>query len=526
MVTDKPNSKEQNEYAKNVKGQPIYILDAESGRKGYWCIGCGEEMEAVRRIKNVHHKSYFRHVAKDVDKERKCTFSNQDYRHRLAIDILQRTKRIKVPNLYKYSLDGSIAILLEESKFLEAHSVRAELTFYEDNDGNVLFGKNPQIETKNLLIRPDITFFDIYGKPFLFIEIVVLHRLDDDKKAKIKRLGINTIQISIPKDSPENIAMSLLITKNTKWVFNNVEQNTDYFQLSNRISEGILPIDTIEMGFFRESFVCRENQIKNLIRGLKKCVGSQYYRSIEQQLESEASRIEEATREHQSRLDEIQAGLEREIYSELESRRETFESKRGQFEEKSLDLERRYYKRRKEITREQESSGRRIRSRQSIGRTDNEIRREFGIKEEQIDYEQGIVSDQERYTDKNLREESRFENNFEREAASIGKEFEKLEKLERNNFERLRKGIQSKIERYRELKAEVEDGIRSEYERESQQKVERINDRDVQSSDELSERIKSILELRGLLDNYNDVQATLERYRKGRTIIKNGTYKE
>lgn len=518
--------KEQNEFAKNKKGEPIYILEAESGRKGYWCMGCDEEMEAVRRIKNVYHKSYFRHIAKDVDIERKCTFSNQDYRHRLAIDILQRTKRIKVPNLYKYAPDGSEAILLEETKFIEANSVRAELTFYEDEEGKVVWGKNPEIENKNLLIRPDVTFFDIHGKPILLIEIVVTHKLDDNKKAKINRLGINTIQITIPKDSPENIAKNLLITKNTKWVFNNVEQNTNYFQLPDRASERILPIDTIEMGFFRESFVCRENQIRNLIRGLKKYVESQYYRSIEHKLESEISRIEEATRNHQSRLDEIQAGIEREIHSELESRREDIESRRAKLEEKGLDLEGRYFKRRGEITEGQTDTDREIKLRQRVGRTDEDIRREFGTEEEKIDYEQGIISKQEDNVDNSLQSESRFTDSFEGEKNRLEQEFGKLEKIERNKFEPLREGIQSKIEGYRKLKAEVEDGIRSEYERESQHKVERINNRDVQPIDELSERIKTILELRGFLDNYNDVQATLEKYRTGREIIKNGTYKE
>lgn len=513
------SSKEQNEFAKNKKGEPIYILEAESGRKGYWCMGCDEEMEAVRRIKNVYHKSYFRHVAKDVDNERKCTFSNQDYRHILAIDILQRTKRIKVPNLYKYAPDGSEAVLIEETKFVEAHSVRAELTFYEDDEGNVLFGKNPEIENKNLLIRPDVTFFDIHGKPILLIEIVVSHKLDDDKKAKIKRLGINTIQIAIPKDSPENIAKSLLITQHTKWVFNNVEQNTNYFQLSNRTSAGILPIDTIEMGFFRESFVCRENQIRNLIRGLKKCVESQYYRSVERKLESEISRIEEATRKHRSRLDDIQTGIEREIHSELESRR-------GKLEEKGLDLERRYFKRRREITEEQANTDREIKLRHRVGRTEEDIRREFAVEEEQVDYEQGIISREEGYLDNDSREESRFEDGFEGEKSKLEQEFAELTNEELRSFEKLRKGIQSKDEEYRKLKSEVEDGLRSEFERGYEQIVERINNRDVQSSDELSDKIKTILELRGLLDNYNDVQATLDRCRTGRGIIKNGSYKE
>ncbi|MBW4359363.1 hypothetical protein [Flavobacterium taihuense] len=526
--------KEQNEYAKNVKGEPIYILEAESGRKGYWCMGCDTEMEAVKRIKNIHHKSYFRHIAKDKDIERKCTFSNQDYRHRLAIDILQRTKRIKVPNLYKYAPDGSEAILLEETKFVEAHSVRAELTFYEDDNGKVQWGKNPEIENKNLLIRPDVTFFDIHGKPILLIEIVVTHKLDDDKKAKINRLGINTIQITIPKDSPENIAKNLLITKNTKWVFNNVEQNTNYFQLPNRASERILPIDTIEMGFFRESFVCRENQIRNLIRGLKKCVGSQHYRSVERKLESEISRIEEATRKHQSRLDEIQAGIEREIHSELESRREELESRRGKLEENGLDLEKRYFKRRQEITDEQADTDREIELRHRIGKSEEDIRREFESEEARIDSELSRIKREQGHIVDEIQSESRFEENFdgeklriEDEERDLEQEFADLERQEREGFESLRKKFQPDEGTNGEFtKFTIEERIRSEFERKHEQVVERVNNRDVQPNDELSERIKTILELRGVLDDYNDVQATLERCRTGKEIVKIGSYKE
>ncbi|OOV29147.1 hypothetical protein BXU11_04275 [Flavobacterium sp. LM5] len=309
--------KEQNEYAKNVKGEPIYILEAESGRKGYWCMGCDAEMEAVIQKKHTLYKSYFRHIAKDVKKgEIPCTFSNQDYRHNLAIDILQRTKRVKVPNLYKYALDGKSAKLIQEATFVEAHSVKKELSFYEDDDGEVKFGKNPEIDTKNLLIRPDVTFFDIHGKPILLIKIVVSHKLNEEKKAKIRRLGIDTIQIIIPKDSPENIAKNFLVTKSTKWVFNHVEQNTNFFQLPTEHSEGISQIDELQMGFFGESIICRKNQISNLIRSITRCVESQFYKRVEFNIGQEISRIEASTRKHQSRLDEIQAGIEREIHSE------------------------------------------------------------------------------------------------------------------------------------------------------------------------------------------------------------------
>ena len=550
------NQKEQNEYAKNVKGEPIYILGADSGRKGYWCMGCGEEMEAVKRIKNILHKSYFRHIAKDKNIERKCTFSNQDYRHRLAIDILQRTKRIKVPNLYKYAPDGSEAILLEETKYVEAHSVRAELTFYEDDEGNVLFGKNPEIEDKNLLIRPDVTFFDIHGKPILLIEIVVTHKLDDEKKAKINRLGINTIQISIPKDSPENIAKNLLITKNTKWVFNNVEQNTNYFQLSNRASERILPIDTIEMGFFRESVVCRENQIRNLIRGLKKCVESQYYRSVEQKLESELFRVKTNSERNRERLEQLRVEHRESVESRYKDSFEILDREESEFEQsfnedqkqlydeynreqtdiesRYTNLEGRYLAKIESINQEQSVVDREIELRYRIGKSEEDLRREFESEEARIDSELSRIKREQGYIVTEIQSESRFEENFEGdklriedEERQLEQEFAELERQEREGFESIRKKFQSDEGTNGEFtKFTVEERIRSEFKRKDQQVVERINNRDIQSNDELSERIKAILELRGLLDKYNDVRETLERYQKGRTIIKNGAYKE
>ncbi len=534
MITAKSNPKEQNEYAKNVKGEPIYILEAESGRKGYWCMGCDAEMEAVIQKKNTLYKSYFRHIAKDVKKgEIPCTFSNQDYRHKLAIDILQRTKRIKVPNLYKYAPDGKSAKLIQEATFVEAHSVKKELSFYEGDDGEVQFGKNPDIDNKNLLIRPDVTFFDIHGKPILLIEIVVSHKLNDEKKAKIRRLGIDTIQIVIPKDSPENIAKNFLLTKNTKWVFNHDEQNTNYFQLTTGHTEGILQIDELQMGFFGESIVCRKNQISNLIRSITRCLESQSYKRIEFQLGQEISRIEKTTGEHQSGLDEIQAGIEREIYSELGSRGESIDSTRRKLEEKNRNLEERYFKRKREIEEEQADIVRRIELKFRDEKPENSISAEFEDEERRIGFEIERIKREQGYIEDDAREESNFAGNFAGEEFRISnqeseleQEFTTLEREELENFERLREKLQPKHNTETEYRREIEGAVRSEFERRYQQTIERVNNRNVQPNDELSERIKSILEIRGFLDNYKDEQATLERYRKGRAIIKNGTYKE
>ena len=480
MNTDKPTSKEQNEYAKNVKGDPVFILNAESGRKGYWCMGCDAEMEAVRRKKNILHKSYFRHVAKDVKKgEIPCTFSNQEFRHNLAIDILQRTKRIKVPNLYKYSPDGKSAKLIQEAKFIEAHSVKAELSFYEDDDGNVLFGKNPEIDNKNLLIIPDVTFFDVQGKPILLIEIVVTHKLNDDKKAKIRRLGIDTIQIIISKDSPENIAKNFLGTKNTKWVFNHVEQNTNYLQLSSGHTEGISQIDELQMGLLRESIICRRNQISNLIRSITRCVESQLYKRVEFNIGQEIQRIEKATREHQSRLEEIQSGIKIEISSEFRERREKLNERNRRFQSEKGDLETRYYSKRNLLRKEQEDTDREIEFRYRVGKSEEEIRSEF-------EFEERIVEEDERRFRSFIESDKSFERKFDDEERSIDEEFERL---------------------------------RSEI-------TERIRTRNFEGDDELSRRVKKSIRIWEYIRDFEEKKRLYERYRNYQEVIRSGTWKK
>lgn len=477
---ENPNLKEQNEYAKNVKGEHLFIMDAESGRKGYWCIGCDAEMEAVRRKKNLLHKSYFRHIAKDKKKgEIPCTFSNQDFRHNLAIDILQRTKRIKVPNLYKYAPDGKSAKLIQEAKFIEAHSVKAELSFYEDDDGNVLFGKNPEIDNKNLLIRPDVTFFDIQGKPILLIEIVVSHKLNDEKKAKIRRLGIDTIQIIIPKESPENIAQNFLVTKNTKWVFNYVEQNTNYFQLPSGNTEGISQIDELQMGLLRESIICRRNQISNLIRSITKCVESQLYKRVEFNIGQEIQRIERATREHESRLEEIQRGIEIEISSEFRERREKLNERNRRFQSDKGDLERRYYSKRNLLRKEQEDTDREIEFRYRVGKSEEEIRSEF-------EFEERIVEEDERRIRSFIESDKSFERKFDDEERSIDEEFERL---------------------------------RSEI-------TERIRTRNFEGDDELSRRVKKSIRIWEYIRDFEEKKRLYERYRNYQEVIRSGTWKK
>ncbi|MEY2691789.1 MAG: hypothetical protein RIT03_179 [Bacteroidota bacterium] len=517
MMEKERQKEDQNEYAKNIKGEIKFILDVESGRKGYWCLGCDEEMQAVH-FKVEHYKSYFRHDAKDLKIERKCTFSNQNFRHRLAMDILARTKRIKVPNLYKFSPDGSSKVLLQESSFVEAHSVKAELTFYENNAGLVMWGKNPEIDEKHLLIRPDITFFDVHQRPILLIEIVVTHKVNDEKRVKLKRLGINTIQITIPKDSPENIAKSLEITQHTKWVYNYVEQNTNYLQLSKGDREGISPADAIEMGFFRESFACRESQIKNLIRSITKCLESQHYRRIEQEFKSELSRVagnagrdlarlEDLRNEHRGRVAERYSDQiatieedERQFNVELGATEAEVRRKDSELEQRYLAEKRRIEDRRTEIEELIEQCG-------NVEGT-----------QRALDGESKAIGEKIRTVDDRIEVVIRDRGN-------IPSKFERLYNKEQSKFEDVAAGIRKAEESIPNDIIEGKRSLESKFEADRERSIETVASRDSRGNSELSEGIKRIFTARGIILNFNERENTYKRNRAAYECFKNGTYK-
>jgi len=543
----KLNSFEQdNDWAYDLKSAPIHISKAKSGAQGYYCIGCTKEMQAVKK-KNVKHKSYFRHHVIDVDNSKiECVHASREYRERLAYFHFQREKQITVPEIYKYPPKGvdGCPLLISEKRTIKAAKIVRELTFYENENGEVLWGKNPEIEERFLLIRPDATFFDDEGKPILFLEFVVTHKLDEIKKIKLQRLGIDTVQIIVPKKSEEEIVKAITKVSNIKWTYNEIESNTNYISVSQRSREGIPSIDEIQRKLFEESYGCRTAQIGNLIRTISRCLESQSYRGNERLFEREIQRIEKATKREQSRLDELQSGIESEVQSEFGERRNQLDEKKQQFQKYNSDLEKRYFTKRENLEEKQENTDREIEFRQRVGRTESNIRKEFGRNQDEIrrefDREEGLLIYQEREIDSeenNIRRETEriaisirtntaLTVDFRGEEERLAVEFGQVEDSEQESFNRTREEFEAEIASYRKLQAEVENAIRSDFERQYYEVVKRIDERDVQSGDELSERIESILGLRRFFDSYAEDQTTNKRYRKYQEIIRGGTWKK
>lgn len=310
----KYDSDEHFDFAFRERDQKeIHITEVppeEKGKKGYRCLGtnCGNQLVAIPVRKNPKYKPYFRHAAINLKKgERACSFSNRKYREALASSILTRLRRIKVPPIYKVNPQNLDEYkLIEESKFIDADSVQSEVTFYEDKEGVIQYGKNPQIDKKFIVRRPDVVFFNKEKQPILFIELVVTNELTDDKIADLFRLGIDTIQIIIPKTSEEDIEKCFQTINNTKWVYNEKESKTNYLQIPRRDSQRILESDELKNRLFKESYNCRVFRVKDTIRGIGICLESESFAKSKLYFDSEISRVTQNTEIANQRLGDLE----------------------------------------------------------------------------------------------------------------------------------------------------------------------------------------------------------------------------
>jgi len=359
MIDTKAVQESQNTYAKNKLGIEVFVADVPSGRKGYFCMGCEREMEAVK-TKIQNRKQFFRHVATDVVGGKKCTYTDEDYRRKLATEVLLRSKRVKVPALYKFSAQQKDkAMLIAEAKFIEAASVSVKIEFYEDQNGNIRWGRNTQNAGTRILVA-DVVFFNERGIPVLIIQLVSKHKLIESDQLKFLSLGIDAISVKIPVDSPESITEALHTSSRTKWIFNYEQQNTQYLHLPDGPEPGIRFVDEEQRGLFAESLTCRKAQIRNLIRRINVCLQSEQYRTAHGAIRDEISRIEQvsiglrsqfeqAKDAYKTSLGDAETKAGRRITGEIFAVEESIEMERTSYR----DLERRYLSKNESLSADQ-----------------------------------------------------------------------------------------------------------------------------------------------------------------------------
>ena len=580
-----------NDWALDIKANPIHIVNAKSGAQGYYCLGCDKEMQGVKFI-NPNYQSYFRHHVKNIDQEKvKCVVASKVYRERLAETILSRLKFVKVPALYKYPPKDTegVPMFLQKSKIITASYVKAQEWFYEDESGKIQNGKNPDVEDRFLLIRPDVTFFDEKKIPILFIEFVITHKFSIEKKLKLSRLGINTVQIIIPKVPEEEIEKALKSSQKYKWVYNELEANSTYISVSKGNPEGISSIDEEQRRLFEESFQCRSAQINKLVLNINNCLRSESYKGVRRLFESELSRVAQNRKSTQQRLGVLEEQYRGEAFSRNRSVEDRIRTDKMEFQQnfKSEEKElRSNIEKAEQRLGEMEESNRRIAHNRNRGEEEevdseqSDLERRYLIKDRSI--EQGFddnyrsqnigisikrkIEGEERII-KGYREEKnsiieRFEseeyvvteelhNEFSSKIEFEESEISRIEQEERNLDEKVRADINFKIDvverdiyRLREQQERVVVKARGEFRAENefedseiiriereQKNIERtVRDefyREIKdSSSKLPRAIKTILDAKRLGDTYAKTERKEASYQRARELFNKGTWEK
>lgn len=183
-------------------GKTVHISEVESGlRCECICPACGERLIARKGTKVSHHFAHKSTV--------ECEYGYQTSLHLAAKEIISEHKQIYLPALSLNILGSGKTILIEEARIIQVSEVILEKKI---ND-----------------IIPDILLITDVGK--LILEIYVTHEIDDEKKKKIKRLNIPTLEIDLSK-LDRNIAKEELTealikeTENKNWIYNGKREQT------------------------------------------------------------------------------------------------------------------------------------------------------------------------------------------------------------------------------------------------------------------------------------------------------------
>lgn len=532
-------------YAHDLQDKLKHISEVERGRKGYFCPGCRQKMIARKGDIKIHH---FAHDPQDVERRGKCTYSDETIRHKLGKEILQHLKHVKVPSIRKYPPDGQDGgvQIIRESWTVEADSVAVEMAFYENEEGKIIWGRDYAWKTdsgKFLQIQPDITFLDAEGKPILLIELVATHKINEEKYLRIRNLGIDTIQVSLPTGPSTEIEETFHKTARTKWVYNYERENTEYQYVSPRSGQDVSLGDEFERGLvnFERTYECKVFEIKGAIRRFRRYLESQQFTSLRRQIQQKIRRTERNTTEYRKQWRELQERIDREVSAGFESERarlDEIEAKfileESEFEKTNGGLEERYQFKDQSLRNEERAY--RATSQDEIDDIAERIR-ELGANPEPLsDRIEKLRAEEEEYKRAIESEEIYLEERREfiaEEISGIDKQSIEIES-EASRLEIEYSGIEKRVraensEREDQIRSEIgrsEQELRAKFDRDRELSVGAIKDRDIGRTPRLNRKIKEIVEAGGLLDII-PITAELERrLRKARSEFDQGSYKE
>lgn len=249
------------------------ILESEKGLKcNCVCPQCGQRLIAKLGEKKIRH---FAHHNEE------CSNALETALHKYAKEILQKHMKIKLPTLiiehdeyFRILRDSSNNYncyddeLLEDRSYYDEEIYRRKICIVKRF---LLEFDKIELEHKIGDIVPDIIIYK--NNTPLMIEMAVTHFIDEEKKAKIKRLGLSTIEINLNIDDIDYANFDktkieeIIINKigNKRWIYNKKEEQ----KKQELYDKHIKVVDEIKNKKERENLI-REKQVISRIQEYKK----------------------------------------------------------------------------------------------------------------------------------------------------------------------------------------------------------------------------------------------------------------
>ena len=505
-------------YALNDDNEIVPISNVQRGEKGFRCRGCLKEMSAVKQSRSSR-EDFFRHLVKGINEnERECIYSNETYRHKIAKELLQKLKRLRLPELIKYSSDKKLKGKIIKGRIDSKNSFKADRVLIEHY---VSFNEVFDIEISNqktfndaeYWIQPDLIFI-IKNQPVLFVEIWETHKVDEKKLEKIRRFGIDTLEIKIPVGTEKQIENSFLTSRGKCWLFNNTIEKTKYESIPDTSQKLIPEFDAQQRRISAKSFECKKGELNNAISDFKRYLGTKQFKLDRGKEISELERIKGLKTNEQRKWEKLQERIRDKIDGRFENEIREIKTEEDRF----TDLERRYFAKRSQLEKEsgseQDEEKRNKSESRRIGK-DIEIQQRRGA---EIGTRGVAIGEQ------GAKLSESIQHGVERERAVNAPILQRKESIEKEakaelagEFRPLFGKVQEEIERIGDEERRLK-GVR-------EKRIKQIENPNNFEKDDYFRRVKKVIGFGESLDKYEQNLSTIRRLRSLKELLDQASFK-
>lgn len=305
----------------------LHVVRADQADKlctSYTCRGCGRPVQLC--YGDIVKTRHFRHKVQVWAPGEHCDYQDETYAHRQAKAILQQQQWVRVPPVLPRREEGYHGPVraLREARTIKAKHVYNECTLYENAACGLDFQRQrepfvAEPGQRDFVCRPDVLFTDAADKPVLLIEIHVTHEVGYRKLVGLRRVQIDTIEITIPYyAAAKEIEILLASYSATKWLYNHERETADPIRSD---TAGPAPFDRVYPAEAPvaepESLECQLHEVREASRSLRKFMAGAAMGALVERLAAARSALDGAESDADAASSAQLAGAEADLRREF-----------------------------------------------------------------------------------------------------------------------------------------------------------------------------------------------------------------